>query len=316
MEDRASGQVEEPTIKGCDAIRWPVLDGLDGMGLLLQPNGPREPVADVIAIPDCEVTPEQLGRVVEGVPSESQYARILAESGCRVVVPLLVNRQRSQFDWGRGQLLPSRIARCSTEVRMSGRGLIAYEVQTVQAVVDWFQAKTKRPTGVIGWGEGGLIVLYTSAIDSRIDATVVSGYFQPRQAIWQEPDRSQRVRVAGTVRRRRIRQPDRAVRADHRSRQRRQEADFPGNGGIRPLSTTPRLDAVRVKVARATDLVKPLALKSVPYADRRSRRSGPCRSTRDTAGVSEKFEAVNGAKGKRCSPIRRICNSTRRITPS
>ncbi len=45
----------------------------------------------------------------------------------------------------------------------------------------------RRPIGVMGYGEGGLIGFYASAIDTRIDATVVSGYFQPREALWREP---------------------------------------------------------------------------------------------------------------------------------
>jgi cephalosporin-C deacetylase-like acetyl esterase len=39
----------------------------------------------------------------------------------------------------------------------------------------------------MGYGEGGLIALYSAAVDTRIDAAVVSGYFQPREGLWQEP---------------------------------------------------------------------------------------------------------------------------------
>src|SRR5207249_3364236 len=41
--------------------------------------------------------------------------------------------------------------------------------------------------GVIGYGEGGLLALYTTAADPRIDAACVSGYFGPREQLWQEP---------------------------------------------------------------------------------------------------------------------------------
>jgi hypothetical protein len=71
-----------------------------------------------------------------------------------------------------------------------GRHIIGYEVQKVLAAVDWFESEnTKRqlPIGVMGYGEGGLLALYSAAIDTRIDATVVSGYFQPREGVWQEP---------------------------------------------------------------------------------------------------------------------------------
>jgi hypothetical protein len=40
---------------------------------------------------------------------------------------------------------------------------------------------------VIGWGEGGMLALYAGALDVRIDAVCVSGYFEPRENVWQEP---------------------------------------------------------------------------------------------------------------------------------
>jgi hypothetical protein len=40
---------------------------------------------------------------------------------------------------------------------------------------------------VAGYGEGGLIAFYASAADTRIDAALVSGYFNSRQNVWSEP---------------------------------------------------------------------------------------------------------------------------------
>ena len=39
----------------------------------------------------------------------------------------------------------------------------------------------------MGVSEGGLLALYSAAIDDRIDAAVVSGYFDQRARVWQEP---------------------------------------------------------------------------------------------------------------------------------
>ena len=39
----------------------------------------------------------------------------------------------------------------------------------------------------MGYGEGGLLALYAAVLDRRIDRTVVSGYFQPREELWKEP---------------------------------------------------------------------------------------------------------------------------------
>jgi dienelactone hydrolase len=71
-----------------------------------------------------------------------------------------------------------------------GRHIIGFEVQKVLAAVDWFvgeNAAASVPIGVMGYGEGGLLALYSGAIDPRIDVTVVSGYFQRREELWKEP---------------------------------------------------------------------------------------------------------------------------------
>jgi len=39
----------------------------------------------------------------------------------------------------------------------------------------------------VGYGEGGLLALYTAALDNRIESTLVSGYFDSRQHISEEP---------------------------------------------------------------------------------------------------------------------------------
>jgi len=41
--------------------------------------------------------------------------------------------------------------------------------------------------GVLGYGEGGLVAMDAAAVDPRIDACLVSGYFDSRQGSWKEP---------------------------------------------------------------------------------------------------------------------------------
>ncbi len=43
------------------------------------------------------------------------------------------------------------------------------------------------PIGVAGVSEGGLLAFYSAALDPRLQSVLVSGYFQPREQIWQEP---------------------------------------------------------------------------------------------------------------------------------
>ena len=170
------------------AVRWPVLPGVDGEGLLLEPKG--KIVADVVAIPDADWTPEMLVGMAPGVPEEEQFARALAASGCRVIVPVLIDRKD---DWSGNPVLgkmtnqPHRefIYRMGYEI---GRHVIGYEIQKVLAAVDWFCRDKEHPRiAVYGDGEGGLLAFYSGAIDERIDTTVVAGYFGPREGLWKEP---------------------------------------------------------------------------------------------------------------------------------
>jgi hypothetical protein len=174
------------------AVRWSVLGevgagfgGIDAEGLLLQPTHP--PVARVVAVPDADWSPEMVVGLAQGVPSESQFARRLAESGCQVLIPAITNGN-STFSGVPGIGVtnePHRewIYRMAFEV---GRHVIGYEIQKILAAVDWFASESTRapvPIGVMGYGEGGLLALYSAAMDSRIDAAVVSGYFQHREEL-------------------------------------------------------------------------------------------------------------------------------------
>ncbi|MEY4177228.1 MAG: hypothetical protein RLY70_802, partial [Planctomycetota bacterium] len=172
------------------AIRWPAFADVTGEGLLLVPR--QAAVANVVAIPDADQTPEQLCGLADGIPPAAQFARRLAESGCRVVVPVLVSRQmKPRAPPGRqgGANLTNReyIYRSAFEL---GRHLIGYELQKVMAIVDWFEKDAgggQAKIGVAGYGEGGLLALYAGALDPRIDATLSSGYFGPRENNWEQP---------------------------------------------------------------------------------------------------------------------------------
>ena len=164
-------------------VRWPAFGDVHGEGLLLRPVG-RDPIARLIAVPDADQTPEQLAGLTPGIPAASQFARRLAESGCLVVIPTLISRAKT-----RQSTLTDRefVYRPAFEL---GRHLIGYEVQKVLAAVDWLgtQNTNSAPAlGVIGWGEGGLLAFYAAALDPRINAACVSGYFDDRRQIWQQP---------------------------------------------------------------------------------------------------------------------------------
>jgi dienelactone hydrolase len=176
-----------------DAVRWPVFEGVFAEGLWLRPKG--EAVAYIVAIPDADQTPEMLAGLALGLAPERQFARRLAENGCEVLVPVLIDRQDT---WSGNPRIkrftnqPHRewIYRQAYEL---GRHVIGYEVQKVSAAVDFLEGRRQKAEGrmpkigVAGYAEGGLVALYAAALDKRVEATLVSGYLDSRQRLWEEP---------------------------------------------------------------------------------------------------------------------------------
>ena len=171
------------------SVRWPVLDGVTAEGLFLKPKGPA--VARVIALPDADWTPEMICGLAK---HDTQYASMLALAGCEVLVPTLINREDTfsgNADLNRftNQTHREWVYRSAFEM---GRHVIGYEVQKVMAAVDQFTFRNEQdgktlPIAVVGVSEGGLLALYSAAIDTRIKGAVVAGYFDQRDNVWQEP---------------------------------------------------------------------------------------------------------------------------------
>ncbi len=122
------------------AVRWPVVRGVTSEGFLLVPPG-ASAMADVIAVPDADQTPETVGRPDAGhLAPESQFARRLAESGCRVLIPTLIDRARHchRGGWLRGRTNQPHREFIYRQAFEMGRHIIGYEVQKILAAVDWF----------------------------------------------------------------------------------------------------------------------------------------------------------------------------------
>ena len=185
---RTAAQIMEAENYTVSRVRWQVFDEVEGEGLLLEPMHNVPIAAQIVALPDADWTPEMIAGVTDDLPVNAQFAQRLAKAGCRVVVPLLINRDDTYSGnptLGAMTNQPHRefIYRMAYEL---GRHIIGYEVQKVLSLVDWM-SHSEVPIGVIGYGEGGLIALYSAAVDTRIQATAVSGYFQSRQEVWREP---------------------------------------------------------------------------------------------------------------------------------
>ena len=167
-------------------VRWGVYPGVEAEGLLLVSGG--EIRADVVAVPDGSSSPEAFAGLAPG-PGRGLALR-LARQGCRVLVPTLVDRT-DEFS-GNPKVRMTNLSHREWIYRMAyetGRHLIGYEVDEVRAAVDWLTrtAPSKRPVGVAGHGDGGLIAFDSAAVDPRVDSAWVAGYFGPRERVWREP---------------------------------------------------------------------------------------------------------------------------------
>lgn len=186
------GLVAESRFFRVFSVEWPVFNGVNAEGLLLEPSEGAK--ARVIVLPDADWTPEMTVGLDSDVSSDFQMARILAEAGCQVLVPTIINRENTWSGNPRVRLSNQTHREfIYRQAYFMGRHIIGYEVQKVLAALDYFtreksfRGKTRLPIGIAGYGEGGLIALYAAAADQRVQATLVSGYFQQREKVWQEP---------------------------------------------------------------------------------------------------------------------------------
>jgi dienelactone hydrolase len=192
-DTQSPAMVAETSAFSAYAVRWPVFDNVFGEGLWLRPK--TAPKARIVALPDADQTPEQISGLTSDLAADRQFARRLAENGCEVLVLTLVDRQDT---WSGSAPLkrftnqPHRewIYRQAFEL---GRHVIGYEVQKVLAAVDFFESESgtnaapSLKVGIAGYAEGGLLALYSAALDTRISAALVSGYFDSRLHVADEP---------------------------------------------------------------------------------------------------------------------------------
>lgn len=166
-------------------VRWTVLPGVWGEGLLVEPTD--KPLANLIVIPDADQTPEMLAGLADSDESCFQVLP-LVEAGCRILIPQLINRECT---WsGNPDIAMTNITHREWIYRQAyemGRHIIGLEVLKMMSAVDLLKQNADTPLGIAGYGEGALIAFYTAALDQRIDATLVSGYFNQRNELWREP---------------------------------------------------------------------------------------------------------------------------------
>ncbi len=169
-------------------VRWPVFANVFGEGLRVRQLQSAKRAC--IVVPDANQSPEQLLGLVDGLAEDQQIARRLAAAGFDLIIPTIVSRDKLTTN-------DERLRRADMTQREwiyrqafhMGRHIIGYEMQRVLAAVDWLNQKSnvECPIGIVGYGEGALLALHCAAIDERISATLVSGYFDSSDKTWAEP---------------------------------------------------------------------------------------------------------------------------------
>lgn len=225
------------------AIRWQVFPTYIAEGLVLIPKG--EIRGELIAIPDADQIPEEFAIL----PCWQDALR----AGCRIFIPALVSRT-VEARMGRAKMSHREyIYRPAYEL---GRHIIGYEIQAILSLVDYL-APTKRPIGIVGYGEGGLLAFYAAALDTRIQAVVVSGYFAQRERLWTEPiehnvfgllEQFGDAEIATLI----------CPRPLIIETARGPELAFPSQGGAPGKLTSPKLEDVKTELRRINSLISGL----------------------------------------------------------
>lgn len=182
-EDNKPAMIAERPQGRVFRVRWSVLDGVTAEGLLVEPLQP--PVAHLVLLPDASQTPEDLV-----LNPNQRFVWDLVNSRVQVLIPVLIDRTDR---WSGNEKVaftnqPHREWIWRQAYHM-GRHIIGFEVQKVLAAADWVESRhgPQAKVCVAGYGEGGLVALYSAAVDTRLKSCLVSGYFDARTRPWEEP---------------------------------------------------------------------------------------------------------------------------------
>lgn len=171
-------------------ISWPVFADFSGEGLLLEPKNIQKPCTVSIYIPHAGVSPEMLLGLSDEAQSTANNTFMdvcfsLPDKSERMIILTTVDRCAHKLP-DSNSLITNREFIWRGAMVM-GRGIIGYEIQEVMSLVDWIKKDEAVKLRLEGQGDGGLLALYTAALDKRIDEAIVTDYFNPRDRMCEEP---------------------------------------------------------------------------------------------------------------------------------
>ena len=200
------------------AVRWPVVRGVTSEGLLLVPTRPA--TIDIVALPDADQTPEMLAGLCRALSPRRNSPMCLAESGCRVLVPTLIDRF-DLLDRG-GRPAADQSAACEFLYRPAfemGRHIIGYEVQKVLARSIGSRPRRRAKNAPSAWSATAKVGCCPCIRGARPANRRGLGQrlLRRSRAGLGRADLSQRLWPARAIRRCRAGRPDRAAGAGDRS---------------------------------------------------------------------------------------------------
>lgn len=153
-----------------------ITDDVEMPALMLVPRDGKLPRPTIVCLHGYEGSPEWvMGFDTPGAANYMNAAGLrLSEAGYVVVAPHIVC---SPPGFGKDRIRFDRLA------RLIGKGLLGFEIFELRRVIDYLETRQDvlpGHIGIFGISQGGQNALFLAALDTRIAAVIVSGYFNNR----------------------------------------------------------------------------------------------------------------------------------------
>jgi dienelactone hydrolase len=153
-------------------------------GILLEPDG-EQPHPAVVSLADADQSAADIAGLTSRLSPGTQFARRLAEKGYIVYAPFFTERRAFSEPWTNDRSWLFRLA------YQTGHHLIGSEAQQVVAAREYLESLPsvdKSKIAIAGSGQGGMLALYSAAIEPRFTAAWISGYSDKREHLADEPE--------------------------------------------------------------------------------------------------------------------------------
>jgi dienelactone hydrolase len=172
-ERRPVAMADESHFQVSEVVTFAWDENMNVTGYWLEPEGGDDaPV--LICVPGHG---KGVDALVGLAPSDyqNQFALQALRQGFRVLAiePCSFGHRKSTIEEER----ESSCNRDAMAALMLGETLVGWRVRDAIAAVHYALSRGAKKVGIVGISGGGLVALWTAALDTRIDACVVSGYF-------------------------------------------------------------------------------------------------------------------------------------------